>query len=129
MQAFGMAPDLSGFLTIIGGLLDGDGLTWSIGGPAEQTSIPLLGAVLGQPQGISGSHNKYECDVSPTRGDLFTTGVDYTLQMDQYKQLESMAKANGNVVDIALLNEFRSKRFDQSVQTVSSCLSVRVDVA
>lgn len=116
-----MGPDLAGFLTVIGGLLDGDGLTWSIGGPAKQLSIPLIGTVLGQPQGISGSHNKYECDASPTRGDLFTAGNDFTLQMDQYKQLENMARANGDVVDIGLLNQFRSMRFDQSVQTVSSC--------
>jgi hypothetical protein len=49
---FGMSADLSGFLTVIGGVLNGDGLTWSIGGPYG--TAPLLGGLLGQPQGISG---------------------------------------------------------------------------
>lgn len=56
---FGMAPDLSGFLTVLGGTIDGDGLTWSIGGPSKAQSLITAGGLLGQPQGISGSHNKY----------------------------------------------------------------------
>ena len=47
-----MSADLSGFLTVLGAVLDGDGLTWSIGGP--YASAPVLGGLLGQPQGISG---------------------------------------------------------------------------
>lgn len=68
-DVFGMAKDLGGFLAIYGALFDGNLAAWSIGGPSSQlASLPLL---LSTPQGISGSHNKYEADVSPTRPDLF----------------------------------------------------------
>ena len=110
---FGMSADLSGFLTVLGATLDGDGLTWSIGGPYGD-AIPL--GLLGQPQGISGSHNKYESDVSPTRGDLYLNGNDYTLQMDQFTDLYNRGQANGDNYTLDVLNDFRSARFDHSLQ-------------
>lgn len=65
-----MGVDLATFLAVYGAVFDGDGATtWSIGGPDSRVT-PLLG-LLGTPQGISGSHNKYEGDASPTRGDLY----------------------------------------------------------
>ena len=68
---FGMGLDLGAFLSVYGAVADGDGTKWSIGGPSAQVGN-LLGLLGGtQPQGISGSHNKYESDVSPTRGDLY----------------------------------------------------------
>ena len=66
--AFGMGPDLAGFLAIYGAIFDGNLTSYSIGGPAAGLTVAGL---LGEPQGLSGSHNKYEGDVSPTRGDLF----------------------------------------------------------
>lgn len=66
---FGMGADLGAFLSIYGALFDGNLAAWSIGGPSSQlASLPVL---LSTPQGISGSHNKYESDVSPTRPDLY----------------------------------------------------------
>ena len=65
-----MGLDLAAFLSIYGAVFDGDLTNWSIGGPPPGGLLSGLG-LLGQPQGISGSHNKYECDVSPTRGDLY----------------------------------------------------------
>ncbi|SMR45843.1 unnamed protein product [Zymoseptoria tritici ST99CH_3D1] len=112
-KAFGMSADLSGFLTVLGGTLDGNGLVWSIGGPSK--AAPPLLPILGTPQGISGSHNNYESDVSPGRGDLYQYGNDFTLQMSQYQELYDMAKANGGNIDLPLLTDFRSKRFDQSI--------------
>lgn len=110
-----MSADLSGFLTVLGGTIDGDGLTWSIGGPSKANSAIGLGG-LGIPQGISGSHNKYESDASPSRGDLYLNGNDFTLQMDQYQQLYDAGQANGDNYDLPLLTDFRSQRFDHSVQ-------------
>lgn len=112
-KAFGMSADLSGFLTVLGGTVDGNGLVWSIGGPSK-AAPPLLPG-LGTPQGISGSHNNYESDVSPGRGDLYQYGNDFTLQMSQYQELYDMAQANGGNIDLPLLTDFRSKRFDQSI--------------
>lgn len=72
-----MGLDIATFLSTYGTVMDGNPLAvppgWSIGGPPTNTG--LLGGVvdglLGTPQGISGSHNKYETDSSPTRGDLY----------------------------------------------------------
>lgn len=65
-----MGVDLSTVLAVYGAVFDGDLLKWSIGGPDPR--VGLLGIdLLGTPQGISGSHNKYEGDASPTRGDLY----------------------------------------------------------
>ena len=64
-----MGQDLGGFLAIYGALIDGDLTKWSIGGPSA--AVPATLGLLGTPQGISGSHNKYEGDVSPARPDLY----------------------------------------------------------
>lgn len=64
-----MGKDLGGFLAVYGALIDGDLTQWSIGGPTAY--VPATLGLLGTPQGISGSHNKYESDVSPTRPDLY----------------------------------------------------------
>ena len=66
--AFGMGADLASLLGVYGAIFDGDLSSYSIGGPV--TGLTVAG-LLGQPQGLSGSHNKYEGDVSPTRGDLY----------------------------------------------------------
>ena len=63
-----IGADLADFLAAYGAIFDGDLTSYSIGGPAPGLSLTGL---LGTPQGLSGSHNKYEGDVSPTRGDLY----------------------------------------------------------
>lgn len=75
--AYGMAVDLGTFLAVYGTVFDGNPISltpgYSIGGPTSGNEN-ILGNVLGltgQPQGLSGSHNKYEADTSPTRGDLY----------------------------------------------------------
>ena len=68
VAAFGMGADLASLLGVYGAIFDGDLSSYSIGGPVAGLTVAGL---LGQPQGLSGAHNKYEGDVSPTRGDLF----------------------------------------------------------
>jgi hypothetical protein len=72
-KAYGMSLDLGGFLAIYGAIFDGNLLGYSIGGPTPNNQLPLgnLLSLTGVPQGLSGSHNKYEADTSPTRGDLY----------------------------------------------------------
>ena len=69
-----MGIDLGQFLAVYGTLFDGDAVSldpgYSIGGPATSEEILGLG-LLGTPSGLSGSHNNYEADTSPTRGDLY----------------------------------------------------------
>lgn len=57
-QAYSMSADLAGFLAAYAVAFDGDLVTqsWSIGGP--NTAAPVSN-LLGKPQGISYSHNKY----------------------------------------------------------------------
>jgi hypothetical protein len=69
-SVFGMGTDLATFLAVYGAVMDGDLVSWSIGGPPTSSLLSSIG-LLGQPQGISGSHNKYESDASPTRPDLY----------------------------------------------------------
>lgn len=64
-----LGADLAEFLAVYGAIFDGDLTSYSIGGPVN--GLLNLGGLLGAPQGLSGSHNKYEGDVSPTRGDLY----------------------------------------------------------
>ena len=66
--AFGMGPDLAILLAVYGAIFDGDLTSYSIGGPVADLTVAGL---LGEPLGLSGSHNKYEGDVSTTRGDLY----------------------------------------------------------
>jgi hypothetical protein len=68
-----MDPEFAAFLAVVGIVFDGDPLaeTWSIGGPYRGT----LG-LLGTPEGISYSHNKYEGDSSATRSDAYLNNGD-----------------------------------------------------
>ncbi|KAH9223305.1 Chloroperoxidase [Leptodontidium sp. 2 PMI_412] len=85
-NVFGMGLDLDAFLAVYGAIFDGDLTPWSIGGPPPAGLLGKVG-LLSPPQGISGSHNKYESDASPTRPDLY-----------QYP------------------TPFRAKRFQQSIE-------------
>jgi hypothetical protein len=109
-----MGKDLGGFLAIYGAVFDGNGAEWSIGGPTSNVAS-LLG-LLGTPQGISGSHNKYEADVSPSRPDLYEYGNDYKFIMPQFQQMFDLqpdaATAN---YDLSVLTPFRAARFQQSI--------------
>ncbi|KAF2148326.1 Cloroperoxidase [Myriangium duriaei CBS 260.36] len=110
-KVFGMGVDLGTFLAIYGSVFDGDLTKWSIGGPDSRVST--LG--LGIPQGISGSHNKYEGDASPTRGDLYVSGNDYKLQLKQFEALYDLAIKNGDKVDLQLLTDYRYTRFQEGI--------------
>lgn len=65
-----MGIDLATLLSMYGAVSTGNLVSWSMGGPSD--GLSLLGLdVLRKPQGISYSHNVYENDGSPTRGDLY----------------------------------------------------------
>lgn len=69
-KLFSAGVDLAAFLSTFGAVQAGDGTHFSIGGPPGVT-LPVVGGLLGQPRGISNSHNRFEGDASPTRGDLY----------------------------------------------------------
>jgi len=112
-EVVGMGSILSGFLSLLGSAIDGDLTAWSIGG----TPPPGVGGPLARyGNGISGSHNKYEGDASPTRGDLYdpASGADdYSTVASQFQDLINYCP--GGFVTIDCLTAFRSHRFDQQV--------------
>ncbi|KAF2100903.1 Cloroperoxidase [Rhizodiscina lignyota] len=112
-EAFGMGIDLASFLAIYGAIFDGDFISYSIGGPYP--SLLNLGGLLGAAQGLSRSHNKYEGDGSPTRGDLYQYGNDYLVQLSQFTALYEMGQENGNSVDLTVLTKYRAQRFEESM--------------
>lgn len=114
-SVFGMGLDLALFLSTYGAVMDGDLTSWSIGGPTS--GVNLLPGILSQPQGISGSHNKYETDGSPTRGDLYEYGNDYLVQLSQFQALYNTQAGVDNSAanyDLDLLTNFRVQRIAQS---------------
>jgi hypothetical protein len=104
-----MGVDLATILAVYGAVFDGDLTSYSIGGPDSRVSLLGLG-LLGEPEGLSGSHNKYEGDASPTRGDLYQYGNDYLVQLSQFKALYDL----GNY-DLQLLTDYRATRFQESI--------------
>lgn len=113
----GMGLDLAGFLAIYGAIFNGNLVSWSMGGPDARVSLGAL-ATQGEPAGLSGSHDNYENDVSPTRGDLYQYGNDYVVVPDQFKELynrqgnETEETSNYN---LEILQQHRSDRWDASV--------------
>lgn len=102
-----MGPLLSIFLSALGGAIDGDILNWSMGGTPSLAQGGVTG-VLGN--GISGSHNKYEGDASPTRPDLYQAGNDYETVTSQFQEMIDYSP--GGEVTLDSLTSFRSHRFD-----------------
>lgn len=109
-KSVGMGPILAVFLAVLGASLDGDGTSWSIGG----TPGPGIGGPLARfGNGISGSHNKYDSDGSPTRGDLYQYGDNFRLQLSQWNQLIDMTPSGE--VTLQDLTDFRAQRWDDQV--------------
>ncbi|KAF8674116.1 Peroxidase, family 2 [Rhizoctonia solani] len=116
-KVFGMGIDVATVLSTLGVVLDGNPLTfiWSIGGPTGELVLPPL---LASPQGLSGSHNKYESDSSPTRWDAYMNNGDgNTLNLTYFKKLydrlpEGDSKAN---FDYNVIVANRVERFKTSV--------------
>jgi hypothetical protein len=63
--------------------------------------------------GLSGSHNKYESDASPTRPDLYEAGNNYKTVASQFQELIDYSP--GGEVTLDSLTSFRSHRFDTQI--------------
>ncbi|CAA9960462.1 Peroxidase-2 domain containing protein [Pyrenophora teres f. maculata] len=112
-RVVGMGVLLSTFLSVLGGALDGNILSWSMGGTPPGVLDGLLGGALNG-NGLTGSHNKYEADASPTRPDLYQAGNNYKLVTSQFQELVDMSPGG---VTLESLAAFRSRRFDQQVKS------------
>lgn len=115
-----MSLDLGGFLAVYGTVFDGNPLSldpgYSIGGFSPDAQNILNGAgLIGTPTGLSGSHNKYESDVSPTRGDLYLEGNNYKVVLsrfiDYYNVLPRNVPSGEQYTGLA---DFHYQRFQES---------------
>lgn len=106
-----MGPQLATFLSVLGGAIDGDLGAWSIGGTPTLAQGGLTGV---QGNGLSGSHNKYEGDASPTRPDLYEAGNNYKTVTAQFQDL--INHSPGGQVTLDSLTAFRSDRFDTQIR-------------
>jgi hypothetical protein len=122
-DVYGMSLDLGGFLAVYGTVFDGNPLStspgYSIGGPSEfSQNILNGGGILGTPTGLSGSHNKYESDVSATRDDLYVSGNNYHVNRDRFIEYYNNILENTPAPEqYTALAPFHKKRFEDSVST------------
>lgn len=122
-EVYGMSLDLGGFLAVYGTVFDGNPLStspgYSIGGPTDASSNILNGlGLLGTPSGLSGSHNKYESDVSASRGDLYVTGNNFKVVKERFIEYYNNIKENTPAPEqYAALAPFHSKRWTDSLTT------------
>ncbi|CAG7998851.1 unnamed protein product [Penicillium salamii] len=120
-EVYGMGVDLATILAIMGTVWTGDPLSldprFSIGGRDTGVNNLLnnLGGLLGEPQGLIGSHNFIESDSSNTRDDLYVTGNSHTLNMDKFMTWYNMS--TDGTFDMDLMAKRAKIRFDESIQT------------
>ncbi|CAG8100898.1 unnamed protein product [Penicillium salamii] len=120
-EVYGMGVDLATILAIMGTVWTGDPLSldprFSIGGRDTGVNNLLnnLGGLLGEPQGLIGSHNFIESDSSNTRDDLYVTGNSHTLNMDKFMAWYNMS--TDGTFDMDLMAKRAKIRFDESIQT------------
>ncbi|KAF3003438.1 hypothetical protein E8E13_001966 [Curvularia kusanoi] len=117
---FGMGVDLSAFLSVYSGVMAGDVTSFSIGGKPKTGGL-LSGltsslGLLGEPQGLSASHNRFECDASPTRMDLYKTGDAVSVNVPRFEKLAAMPKGP-NGYDITVMSKWRGACFNDSIST------------
>ncbi|KAJ5478289.1 hypothetical protein N7530_003798 [Penicillium desertorum] len=120
-KVYGMGVDLATILAIMGTVWTGDVLSldpsFSIGGPDTGVNNLLnnLGGVLGEPQGLIGSHNFIEADSSNTRDDLYVTGNSWTLNMDKFMAWYNMS--TDGTYDMSLMAKRAKIRMDETIHT------------
>ncbi|KAL8649729.1 MAG: hypothetical protein Q9210_004227 [Variospora velana] len=120
-EAYGMGLDLATFLALYGTVFNGDSVSltpgFSIGGPASSGGILSGLGILRTPSGLSGSHNNYEGDTSATRGDLYLTGNNFLLQIDQFQQYyDALLDNTPAPKQYSALFRFRQSRFNHSIE-------------
>ena len=71
--------------------------------------------LVGEPQGIIGTHNFVEADSFNTRDDLYMTGNNYALSMTKFEEWYSMS--TDGTFNLNLMAELAKNRMEQTKQT------------
>ncbi|KAF7715040.1 Chloroperoxidase domain-containing protein [Penicillium ucsense] len=120
-KVYGMGIDLATVLAIMGTVWTGDPLSldprFSIGGRSTGVNNLLdnLGGLLGEPQGLIGSHNFIEADSSNTRDDIYVTGNNYVMNMDKFMSWYNMS--TDGTFDMNLMALRAKNRFDETIKS------------
>lgn len=118
---YGMGIDLATILAVMGTVWTGNPLSlepsFSIGGvtPEVENLLGDLGGLLGTPQGLIGSHNFIEADSSLTRADMYMTGDNYKLQMNQFEEWYNMSNSTIGNFTTSVMALRAKNRFYESV--------------
>ncbi|KAJ8508470.1 heme-thiolate peroxidase [Pleurotus djamor] len=111
---YGMGDDLGAFLAFYSTVLDGNGSSLSIGGKDSRVGLPILGPF----KGLTGSHNNFETDASPTRGDLYLDGDNWGVLPKNFKRLYEMqlnVTDEESNYDLPLVTDFHASRLAESI--------------
>ncbi|PYH53343.1 peroxidase family protein [Aspergillus niger CBS 101883] len=120
-EVYGMGVDLATVLALMGTVWTGNPLSldprFSIGGRdiGVNNLLGNLGGLLGDPQGLIGSHNFIESDSSNTRDDIYVTGNNHKLNMDKFMSWYNMS--TDGTFDMDLMAKRAKLRFDETVQS------------
>ncbi|KAF4973330.1 hypothetical protein FZEAL_9346 [Fusarium zealandicum] len=117
-KVWGMSQDLSAVLTTLGVVMGGNLVSVSQGGWSKHIT-GTLGGLLGTPRGLSGTHNVFEVDGSPTRGDLYDpTGENNDMNMSYFMDLYNLQRdAEKPNYSIKVLYEHNKNRWYQTIAT------------
>ncbi|KAJ7602284.1 Chloroperoxidase [Mycena rosella] len=110
--AWGFGGDMAMFAVVLAQMYaSDDGLHISIGGAVPASDAPLT--LFADRGGLSATHNHFESDSSPTRGDQYTfNGNNYDAHEPYLKSLVAALKNGSN----GIINH-RIERYDHSVAT------------
>jgi len=122
-----MGIDLGTILAIMGTVWTGDPLSLSPGFSLDAYSDQVtnllgnLGGLLGEPRGISRSHNWLEADASLTRDDLYLTGDAATMNMAKFKALYSRADSDTGIISTENILEHSLDGLHECIATNPYC--------
>ncbi|KAL5335777.1 Chloroperoxidase [Aspergillus crustosus] len=108
-EVYGMGVNLALVLAIMGTVWTGNPLSldpgFSIAGRDTGVNNILSNALdlLGEPQGLNGSHNFIESDSSNTRDDLYVTGNASTMNMTLFNEWYSMSESEDGAFPMDLM--------------------------
>ncbi|KAF1921724.1 hypothetical protein BDU57DRAFT_584754 [Ampelomyces quisqualis] len=117
-NVYNVGYDLAVLLAVLGIQADGDVVTTKLSIGCDATSRTALLPLLGSQPGLNG-HNKFEGDTSLTRTDYFLNdGDNYSFNGSLFAEMKSYADSvSGGKFDLNALAAYRSRRYDDSVQT------------
>ncbi|KAL4792210.1 hypothetical protein BDV19DRAFT_400698 [Aspergillus venezuelensis] len=123
-EVYGMGVDLGLLLATLGTIWTGNPLSvnpgFSIGGRDTGSNNILNNGLglLGQPRGLTGSHNIIESDGSNTRNDLYVTGDASTMNLTLFEEWYAMFnQSDDDTLSFDMMGQRAADRLEQAKAT------------